>query len=189
MDDNPAAQPNPPASEPGQSASGLGSQQPQQSRGLLLASLKFAWAFPVTLIGLIAVAVTKITGGSVRFVAGAIEAGGGFSAWVIRNLLRGRVTAMTLGHVILGVDDERLCLARQHEHIHIRQYERWGLLFIPLYAASSIIAWARGRHFYRDNVFEREAYAASQTSMRIGGRERATRQSMAQNGREYRKET
>ncbi len=156
MEDNPAPQPNLSAGEPGQSAS----RHPQQSRGLLLASLKYAWVFPVTLMGLVAVAMTKISGGSVRVVAGAIEAEGGFAAWVIHKFLAGRVTAMTLGHVILGVDEERLSRARQHEHIHIRQYERWGVLFIPLYAASSILAWARGLHYYRDNVFEREAYAA-----------------------------
>jgi hypothetical protein len=161
MDDKRAAQPNLPAREPGQSAGGDGGQQ-QKSHGLL-APLKYAWVFPVTLLGLIAVAVTKITGGSVRLVAGAIEAGGGFSAWLIRNFLGGRVTAMTVGHVILGLDEERLSQARQHEHIHIRQYERWGFLFIPLYLGSSIIAWTQGRHFYRDNVFEREAYTACET--------------------------
>jgi hypothetical protein len=42
----------------------------------------------------------------------------------------------------------------------VRQAEKWGPLFFPAYGVASLIAIARGRHFYRDNVFEREAYEA-----------------------------
>jgi hypothetical protein len=42
--------------------------------------------------------------------------------------------------------------------VHVRQYERWGVLFFPLYAASSLWQLARGRDPYRDNRFEREAF-------------------------------
>jgi len=60
---------------------------------------------------------------------------------------------MTLGHVVLSVDelDERTL---RHELAHVRQYERWGLLFPPVYFGASVVAVARGRHYYRDNVFE-----------------------------------
>lgn len=127
----------------------------------IIQALKYVWAFPVTFFGLIAVGLTAITGGSVRVVTGVIEASGGFASWLICHGLRRRVSAMTAGHVIIGLDQEYLRAARPHEQVHVWQYERWGLLFIPLYAASSIIAWSQGRHYYRDNVFEREAYAIS----------------------------
>ena len=149
-----------PPGEPGQSIRDC-PRTLQPSAGIVLGFLKYAWAFPVTFLGLIAVGLTAISGGSVRVVAGVVEAWGGFATWLIRDGLRNRVSAMTVGHVIIGMDGERIGDAREHEHVHIRQYERWGILFIPLYAASSILAWSRGGHYYRDNVFEREAYAIS----------------------------
>ena len=39
----------------------------------------------------------------------------------------------------------------------MRQYERWGPLFIPLYLGASAWALASGREPYWDNPFEREA--------------------------------
>jgi len=65
---------------------------------------------------------------------------------------------MTLGHTVLGKTEASLDISRQHEAVHIAQYERWGPFMIPAYCLSSIHAWLTGRHFYRDNVFEREAY-------------------------------
>ena len=34
---------------------------------------------------------------------------------------------MTLGHTILGQTDAALDISREHELVHVRQYERWGL--------------------------------------------------------------
>jgi hypothetical protein len=42
--------------------------------------------------------------------------------------------------------------------VHVRQYERWGPLFVPAYLLSSLVELLRGRRPYRDNWFEREAY-------------------------------
>jgi hypothetical protein len=54
---------------------------------------------------------------------------------------------------------------REHEQVHVGQYEVWGPLFLPAYAASSIWQFMNGRRAYRDNFFERRAYAAqSETS-------------------------
>jgi hypothetical protein len=66
---------------------------------------------------------------------------------------------MTLGHVILAVDRSALNELRVHEHVHVRQYERWGPLFVPAYFLSSLLQLLRGRHPYRENHFERQAYA------------------------------
>jgi hypothetical protein len=41
----------------------------------------------------------------------------------------------------------------------VRQYERWGAFFIPAYLLSSLVQLARGRDPYRENHFERQAYA------------------------------
>lgn len=68
---------------------------------------------------------------------------------------------MTLGHVIWGQSAEALDISRDHEHVHVRQYETWGPAFIPAYLIASIIAWLRGNDPYRDNVFEIEAYSNS----------------------------
>jgi hypothetical protein len=92
-------------------------------------------------------------GASVRVVEGAIEVAGPVPA------LPG-VGCITFGHVIIGRSAECLGDWRAHEHVHVRQYERWGFLFFPLYAGSSAWAWLRGRDPYRDNVFEREAYTS-----------------------------
>lgn len=70
-------------------------------------------------------------------------------------------SAMTLGHVILAVDRSALAELRPHERVHVRQYERWGPLFLPAYLASSFIQLIRGRHPYRHNHFERQAFALS----------------------------
>jgi hypothetical protein len=65
--------------------------------------------------------------------------------------------AITLGHVILGRNHGTLARWRSHEHVHVRQYERWGLLFPALYVFASIVALLNGKRFYWDNVFELEA--------------------------------
>jgi hypothetical protein len=65
---------------------------------------------------------------------------------------------MTLGHVILGLDEPSLDSARDHEHVHVRQFERWGPFMLPAYFMASGIALCRGGDPYRDNYFEREAY-------------------------------
>jgi hypothetical protein len=65
---------------------------------------------------------------------------------------------MALGHDVLGQSIAELDAAYEHELVHVRQYERWGLLFVPAYLVASLWQKARGRHPYWDNPFEREAY-------------------------------
>jgi len=66
--------------------------------------------------------------------------------------------ALTLGHVVLGRTAAALDVARSHELVHVRQYERWGPLFIPAYLLCSLVLFIRRRDPYRDNPFEKEAY-------------------------------
>jgi hypothetical protein len=41
--------------------------------------------------------------------------------------------------VVLGLSHEVLDEFRVHEHAHVRQYERWGVLFFPLYLGSNAV--------------------------------------------------
>ena len=72
----------------------------------------------------------------------------------------GRFDAITFGHVVIGTSCEALAASRAHEQVHVRQYERWGALFFPLYLASSLAALASGRNPYLHNHFEQQAFRA-----------------------------
>ena len=117
----------------------------------------YAWASPATAIGLCLATLARAGGASVRCVDGVLEIGGGSLGRMARQ---SRFVAITLGHVVLGVDEPTLDACRAHERAHVRQYERWGPLFLPLYAASSLWEALRGRRIYFDNHFERQARGA-----------------------------
>ena len=53
-------------------------------------------------------------------------------------------------------------VVRDHEQAHVRQVERWGGAFIPVYLLASVWAWSRGRHYYLDNWFETDARRATE---------------------------
>jgi hypothetical protein len=55
-----------------------------------------------------------------------------------------------------------------HELEHVRQWQRYGLVFIPRYLAESRRAARSGGDRYRDNRFEVEARAAEEAA-RMGG--------------------
>jgi hypothetical protein len=74
-----------------------------------------------------------------------------------------------LGHVILGTCHKEIAALREHEYVHVRQYEQWGVFFLPAYALSSAWEVAHGRCGYRSNFFERQAYAV-EGHPKFGGR-------------------
>jgi hypothetical protein len=121
----------------------------------------YLWAAPVTAAGLVIVIVAGRRGRA-AVVDGVIEAHGPWLGWALRHLipLRGGAAAITLGHVVLARDQAAHEHTRAHERVHVRQYERWGVLFIPAYVTAGLWAAARGRHAYFDNPFEREAFDA-----------------------------
>ena len=122
--------------------------------------LVYLWAFPTTAVGLVATALTLLTGGHARWHTGVLEVYGGFSAFLLRKLvpLKDGASAMTLGHVVIARDPECHTRTRSHERIHVRQCERWGGLFIPAYLIMCLVLWLRGKRGYLDNPFEREAF-------------------------------
>jgi hypothetical protein len=119
----------------------------------------YLWASPATLCGLALGAVGLATGGRWQRRARTMEFHGGAVCWLLDHApLCDGAMAMTLGHVILGQTAAALDITRKHELVHVRQYERWGPLFIPAYLVCSAVIWLRGGEAYRDNPFEREAY-------------------------------
>ncbi len=120
--------------------------------------LRYAWAMPASAIGLLVGALALLLGARARWVEGTLEVGGGhLGGWADAAPERARFAAVTLGHVIVGVDDLALSGCRAHERVHVRQYERWGVFFFPAYAIAGLRELARGGDPYRDNYFEREA--------------------------------
>ena len=119
-------------------------------------SLGYLWALPNTLLGLACLPLALLSGGRARYERGVIEIHGGFAEWFLRRVCG--ASAMTLGHVILGRDRAALDRTRDHEHVHVEQYTRWGPFFLPMYALSSLLCWRRGVSPYFDNRFEKAAY-------------------------------
>lgn len=122
----------------------------------------YLWASPTTLFGLLPLPLALLQGGSARVVEGVIEIEGGLISKLLGRGMpwvgSGGAAAMTLGHVVWGCNRNCLNRSRRHEHVHVRQYERWGPFFVPAYFIASLIAYRRGLDPYRDNAFEIEAY-------------------------------
>ncbi|MBE7369879.1 signal peptide prediction [Ramlibacter pallidus] len=131
--------------------------------------LRYVWAGPYTAVGLLLGALALLFGGQWRTHGGVMEFFGGRIGAALARLPRSLgFSAMTLGHVILAVDRSALAQLRRHEWVHVRQYERWGPLFVPAYLLSSLLQLLRGRNPYRENHFERQAYALA-PARRQGG--------------------
>ncbi|HEX5103397.1 MAG TPA: hypothetical protein VFV87_06280 [Pirellulaceae bacterium] len=123
--------------------------------------LAIVWASPWTLLGLFAGGIGLLTGGGVQRVGRVIEFHGGWIDRVLRWVpIAGGAAAMTLGHCVIARTRADLNRSRRHELVHVAQYERWGLLFVPAYFACSAWMWLRGCDSYLDNPFEVEAYSA-----------------------------
>ncbi len=129
--------------------------------GGYLKYLKVIWPLPITVFGLMLAGIVQITGGACKRYGNALEASNGAASrllWLMNPWAD--IEAITLGHVILARDPATAKRLRIHEHTHVRQYERWGVIFPFAYLASSALAVMKGGDAYRDNVFEREAFEA-----------------------------
>lgn len=114
----------------------------------MVKTLKYLWASPNTLIGLI---IGLLLFGSIRLSQGKII--------VIECLPRWFPwPAMTLGHTVLYKSKTDLLKWYNHEMVHIYQYEKYGPTFLLLYLLSSLHMYLIGWHPYYDNFLEREAY-------------------------------
>ena len=126
---------------------------------MLRRALALLWVLPNSVLGVALGAIGCAFGGNARVVDGVLEVHGRLLAWGLRNatLVPGGVAAITFGHVVLGRDAVVLTATRAHERAHVRQYERWGIFFLPAYACASVVAALCGGRAYADNAFERQA--------------------------------
>lgn len=127
----------------------------------LLRGLAYLWTAPNSLLGVLG----GLGGGGWRVRRGVLEIA---NAWLPRAL-GAKVEAVTLGHVILARDARSLNRWREHERMHVRQYEWLGPLFLPAYGLLGVWSWLRGRHPYRDHPLEVDPVRRSRP--RVGRRE------------------
>jgi hypothetical protein len=129
----------------------------------LLTLLAIAWASPWTLLGMLIGLAARLSGGGCQRVGRVLEFHGGILKSGLRWVpIAGGAAAMTLGHCVIARTKDDLDRSREHELVHVAQYERWGPLFVPAYLACSAWCWLRGRDPYLDNPFEDEAYRLSE---------------------------
>lgn len=126
---------------------------------VILRFLAIVWASPYTVFGLVIGVAGLCTGGRARIRGKVIEFYGGGVKWFLSQLPGGQFAiAITFGHTVLGKTDAALDISREHELVHVRQYERWGPFMGPAYLICSLVMWLKGKDAYRDNPFEQQAY-------------------------------
>ncbi len=127
--------------------------------GRLLRIGVIVWVAPASLLGLAVGLAGLSTGGGMQRCGRVLEFWGGAVTWLLRHapFIKGAF-ALTLGHVVLGQTRAELARCRDHELVHVRQYECWGPLFLPAYLGCSLVLWLCGRNYYLDNPFEVEAF-------------------------------
>jgi len=124
----------------------------------VLRFFQYLWALPYTLIGALFTPFVLATGGRAHVLDGVLELYGPLPEfWLRRVALVPNAAAITIGHVVLARDREALEFTRAHERAHVRQFERWGLAFVPAYLVAGAWALLSGDGAYRGNYFERDA--------------------------------
>ena len=120
---------------------------------------KILWAAPWSLWGLGLGGAGLLTGGGVRRSGRILEFWGGFLPIFLKYFpFVAGSPAATFGHIVLGRSKRHLDACQPHQRIHVRQYECWGPLFVPMYLIWWLVLGCCGKHPYYDNPFEREAY-------------------------------
>ena len=128
----------------------------------LLCVLKILWATPWSILGLVIGGLGLISGGHVQRKGRILEFWGGCIPLVLRRFpfYCGSPVA-PFGHVVLGRTDRHLDACRKHQLVHVRQYEQWGVLFVPVYLLCYVALWVWGKRPYYDHPFERQAFSES----------------------------
>ena len=124
---------------------------------------KYIWASPASAVGICAACIANVAGAEVKRVSGVLEVSlVPRSAMLCKAVRCLPFTAITLGHVVLACSSQDQAALRQHERVHVAQYELWGPLFLLAYPLESLFQWVRGRRAYLDNRFEIAARAVCQ---------------------------
>lgn len=129
----------------------------RKTASLLTRIARYIWASPCSLVGLLFAILLVVFGGSMRRKRGVLEVSISTSRPLDPACTKRAFEAITLGHVIIGFNDEGLEHFHLHELEHVRQYEQWGLFFFLAYPLSSLWQLLRGRSPYWDNYFEAQA--------------------------------
>ena len=120
---------------------------------------RYVWAAPCTAVGLCLIAPAFLFGARARVVDGVVEVRVPVLARPTGFLKAIPFNAITFGHIVVAANESELNRLRVHEHEHVRQYERWGILFFAAYPAASFWQLLRGHRPYIDNWFEIQARA------------------------------
>ena len=128
---------------------------------VLVYAIKAVWAAPVTLVGLL----LAILGGARPRLTKKRTIGVSTWWWQAEKgpwhwfFDKFDLAAITFGHVIIYHNGPYRGIII-HEHVHVKQIEYLGVFWFVAYPLASLIALIRGERFYRDNWFEKQAYAA-----------------------------
>jgi hypothetical protein len=135
---------------------------PRRHRLWLL--VKYAWALPNTVVGLLFVPCALWPRSGTRLVNGVLEVHGPLISRILQHVvpLRGGASAMTFGHIVVARDRRSLEATRRHERVHVRQCEIWGPAFVPAYLIAALWALINGTGAYTGNYFERQAFATDE---------------------------
>ena len=124
-------------------------------------AFKYIWASPASALGVCAAAIASLVGAEIERVGGVLEVSlAPRSAMLCKAVSCLPFTAITFGHVVIACSAQHQAELRQHERVHVAQYELWGPLFLLAYPLESLFQWLRGRRAYLDNRFEIAARAA-----------------------------
>ena len=127
----------------------------------LTTALKYIWASPASAIGVCAACFAGLAGAEVKRVSGVLEVSlAPRSAMLCNAVTCLPFAAITLGHIVIARNAQQQAALRQHERVHVAQYELWGPLFLLAYPLESLFQLLRGRQPYQDNRFEIAARAA-----------------------------
>ncbi|WP_249660959.1 signal peptide prediction [Variovorax sp. PCZ-1] len=132
---------------------------------LIFPASRLLWAAPCSALGLMLCSAALLSGGQLRWRAGALECCLKSDSDLMRWLDRHQpFAAITLGHVIFALRAEDLQRWHAHERVHVKQFERWGALLLLAYPLASLWAWLKGEDAYLANCFEQEAYRLETTA-------------------------
>jgi hypothetical protein len=129
-------------------------QRPLSRIHILLGIL---WASPLTLAGMLLALPVVLLRGHVQLLTTptcAVLVRGPFADRMLSRHPFGAMTAMAIGHIIIAEHRGLSARVLVHELAHVRQAERWGILFPLAYLASSAWAALHGRDAYWHNRFE-----------------------------------
>ena len=126
-------------------------------------AFKYVWASPASALGVCAACIASVAGAELKRTSGVLEVSlMPRSAMLCTAVACLPFAAITFGHVVIAFSAQHQAELRQHERVHVAQYELWGPLFLLAYPLESLFQWVRGRRAYLDNRFEIAARAVCQ---------------------------